>query len=98
MPFETGDRVDLVLKDDLGRIVAVEIEVDCDVSETAGPLQCMKYRAMLSYKYNRSLEEIRTMPVAHSIHGDLAERCANHGIEHRIVSKSSIPHRGTIPS
>jgi len=40
----TGDQIDLVLKDALGRFVAVEVEVRCGESELAGPLQCMKYQ------------------------------------------------------
>ena len=88
-PFvETGDRIDVVLKDRFGRFVAVEVEVDCDGVHMAGPLQCMKYRAMLSYYFNRPLEEFRTMLVAHSIHRDLEDRCHRHLIESVRIPRS----------
>lgn len=84
-PLPTGDRIDLVLKDALGRFVAVEVEVNCERSEIAGPLQCMKYRAMLSYLFNRPLEEFRCILVAHSIHADVCGRCATHTIGTKVV-------------
>jgi len=85
----TGDKIDVVLKDRLGRFVAVEVEVCCSASELAGPLQCMKYRAMLSYFFQRPLEEIRCILVAHSEHAAVCERCGNHEIEVKIVSKQA---------
>jgi hypothetical protein len=82
----TGDRIDILLQDRFGRLVAVEVEVSCDVSELAGPLQCMKYRAMLSYLFQRPLEEIRSILVAHSIDTELCGRCNAHAIETKTVS------------
>jgi hypothetical protein len=87
----TGDRIDLVLKDAFDRFVAVEVEVHCEVSEVIGPLQCMKYRAMLSYFFRRPLEEVRCILVAHSIHGDVCNRCASHLIETRTVEVELSP-------
>jgi hypothetical protein len=84
-PFVTGDKIDLVLKDALGRFVAVEIEVRCGQSELAGPLQCMKYRALLSYFFDRPLVEVRSILVAHSIHSRICDRCRIHSIETRTV-------------
>jgi RecB family endonuclease NucS len=90
-PFiETGDRIDIVLKDALGRFVAVEVEVDCDECERTGPLQCAKYRAMLSYFFNRPVEEVRCILVAHSIHDDLAARCTRYRIETRVVPRPAL--------
>lgn len=86
--LETGDRVDVVLKDRFDRFVAVEVEVDCDASEIVGPLQCMKYRAMISYFFDRPLEEIRCILAAHSIHPDIVKRCANHGIDTTCVARA----------
>ena len=87
--FPTGDRIDVVLKDALDRFVAIEVEVDCDAKEMAGPLQCMKYRAMLSYSFDRSTEEVRTVLVAHSIHADVRERCRRNEIEAKVVARQS---------
>lgn len=89
----TADRVDVVLKDRFGRFVAVEVEVDCGVNEVIGPLQSMKYRAMISYVFERPLEEVRSMLVAHSIHQVVADRCANNQIESHCVPR---PHGALI--
>jgi hypothetical protein len=86
-PLPTSDRIDLVLKDRFDRFVAVEAEVDCEASELAGPLQCMKYRAMLSYFFDRPLEEIRSVLVAHSIHAKVCSRCEEHSIVTRTVER-----------
>jgi hypothetical protein len=85
----TGDRIDVVLKDALDRFVAVEVEVDCDATEMAGPLQCMKYRAMLSYFFDHPVEEVRSILVAHSIHPEIRERCKKHEIESRTVARQA---------
>jgi hypothetical protein len=90
-PLPTGDRIDLVLKDALDRFVAVEVEVRCEASEMAGPLQCMKYRALLSYFFNRPLTEIRCILVAHSIHAGVRGRCDVHSIETKTVSITQKP-------
>jgi Endonuclease NucS len=84
----TGDKIDLVLKDQFDRFVAVEVEVRCDAREVAGPLQCMKYRAMLSYFFNRPLDEVRCILVAHAIHSDVCQRCEAHSIETKTVPKT----------
>ena len=85
----TMDRIDLVLKDSLDRFVAVEVEVDCGATEIAGPLQCMKYRAMLSYFFGRPVEEVRCVLAAHSIHADVRRRCTDHSIETKTVAREA---------
>jgi len=90
----TTDRIDLVLKDSLDRFVAVEVEVDCDATELPGPLQCMKYRAMLSYFFERPIEEVRCILAARSIHADVQRRCARHSIEARIVAPEACGGNG----
>jgi hypothetical protein len=87
-PLPTGDQIDLVLKDAFGRFVAVEVEVHCGESELVGPLQCMKYRALLSYFFNRPLSEVRCILVAHSLHSDVCARCAAHFIQTKTVDVS----------
>jgi hypothetical protein len=85
----TGDRIDVVLRDALDRFVAVEVEVDCDASEMAGPLQCMKYRAMISYFFDHPIEEVRSLLVAHSIDPDVRKRCTKYKIEARTVARQT---------
>jgi len=64
------------------------VEVDCYADELAGPLQCMKYRAMISYFFDRPLEETRCILAAHSIHTNVVNRCAHHSIEVKYVPRA----------
>jgi hypothetical protein len=84
----TSDRVDLILKDRYGRFVAVEVEVDCSETELAGPLQCMKYRAMLSYFFDRPLDEVRCILAARSLHGSVIAKCTQHRVESVIIERT----------
>ena len=84
-PFPTGDRIDVVLRDRLGRYVAVEIEPACSEDEKAGPLQCMKYRSLLAYALERRVSEIRTVLISQSIHPAVDEKCLAYKIETRLV-------------
>jgi RecB family endonuclease NucS len=84
-PFPTGDRIDVVLRDSAGRYVAVEIEPDCKADEVAGPLQCMKYRALLAYTLERPVDEVRSILFSRSIHGDVRLRCDRYAIEPRVL-------------
>lgn len=86
----TNDKIDLVLKDALDRFVAVEVEVDCEATELPGPLQCMKYRAMLSYFFERPVEEVRCILAAHSIHAEVQRRCTRHLIEIKAVGREAV--------
>jgi hypothetical protein len=70
-----------VLEDHHGRLVAVEVEVNCDASEVCGPLQCMKYRALLAYRFERDLREVRMILAAHSVHSDVRAKCGRYEIQ-----------------
>jgi hypothetical protein len=83
----TGDTIDVVLTDEFGRFVVVEVEVDCEEAEIIGPLQCMKYRALMSYLHDRPLAEVRAMLVAHSIHSEVQSRCSKHLIGCRVCAR-----------
>ena len=80
-PFVTGDRIDVLLEDIDGRLVTVEVEVDCDDTEVAGPLQCMKYRSMIAYLLGRSVAEVRTVLAARSIAKKVKRRCRDYEVE-----------------
>jgi hypothetical protein len=97
-PIITGDRVDIVLRDHLGRLVAVEIEVDCDSREMAGPLQAAKYRSLLAYLHDVPEREVRSMLVAHSVHDTVKGRCGKHRIEVVEVTRARVALTRTIPS
>ncbi|HEU4921823.1 MAG TPA: hypothetical protein VFT23_01970 [Burkholderiales bacterium] len=81
-PFgATGDRIDVLLRDGLGRYVAVEVEPVCPVGHIAGPLQCMKYRALLAYHLDREVNEIRTCLITHDLESGVREKAEKYGIE-----------------
>jgi len=77
----TGDTIDVVLLDEYARFVVVEVEVDCNEEEVIGPLQCAKYRALMSYLHHRTPDEVRTILVAHGIHDAVAMQCREYRIE-----------------
>lgn len=83
----TGDRIDVLLRDEDMKYVAVEVEVECDPSHLAGALQCMKYRAMLAYYFERPLAEVRCILVAHKIAPQVKARCDAFEIQTKAVSK-----------
>jgi len=87
MQFPTGDRIDVVLEDQYGRLVAVEVEVDCASDEVIGPLQCMKYGALLAYRFDRDPLEVRKILAAHSVHQIVEEKCSRYEIEIVKVSR-----------
>ncbi len=82
----TGDRIDVVLRDKDRKFVAVEVEVECDPNHLAGALQCMKYRAMLAYYFERPLAEVRCILVAHKIAPRVKARCGAFEIETLMVA------------
>jgi hypothetical protein len=89
-PFRcTGNRIDVLLRDQDKRYIAVEVEVDFDQNHLAGALQCMKYRAMLAYFFKRPLQEVRCILVAHDIASEVNTRCATYKIETAVVVKSN---------
>jgi len=81
-PFgATGDRIDVLLRDRLGRYVAVEVEPECPVGHIVGPLQCMKYRSLLAYQLGREVDEVRTCLVTHDLEDNVRSKSEKYGIE-----------------
>lgn len=85
-PFPTGDRIDVLLRDQFGRFVAVEVEPACSKDEVCGPLQCMKYRAMLSYIAGVPVQEIRTILASPDIHPVVQDRCRKNDVEIAVLA------------
>lgn len=77
----TGDRIDVLLRDRFGRYVAVEVEPDCGENHLSGPLQCMKYRALIAFYFTYRVEEVRCALVAPSIHESVEKKALSYGIE-----------------
>ncbi len=82
-PYATGDRVDVLLRDQYGRYITVEVEPTCHADEICGPLQSMKYRAMLAYLLGVPVGEVRSMLVAPEIHPAVRKRCNEFDVEVR---------------
>lgn len=89
-PFgATGDKIDVLLRDRYGRLVAVEVEPECPEGHMSGPLQCMKYRALLAYHFDREVEEIRTFLVTHALHSSVEEKATKYEIECKQIDKNA---------
>ena len=73
--FQTGDRADIVLRDQFGRIIGLEIELDISSCDITGPLQAIKYRRMLEMVSGIKHGDGRAILVAHSIPEDIRHLC-----------------------
>lgn len=89
-PFATGDRADIVLTDQYGRIIGVEIEPSVTFKDVAGPLQAIKYRRMLEWTTDRVPGDSRSFLVAYSISDAMKERCRSYSIECYEVSEATV--------
>jgi len=88
--FSTGDRADVYLHDRFGRVVGVEVEVEVESDDLVGPLQALKYCAMLEFLADRPLGEGRAVLVAYSIADEVRERCERYQIECYEVSRQQV--------
>ncbi len=79
--FETGDRVDILLQDQFGRFVVVEVEPECGKNNHIGSEQCMKYRSLMSFEHNRKENEVRAILASQKISKDVAEKAERYKIE-----------------
>ena len=79
--FETNDRVDILLRDQYGRFVVVEVEPECEKNNHIGSAQCMKYRSLMSFENDRKENEVRAILAAKSISKDVAEKAERYHIE-----------------
>jgi hypothetical protein len=88
--FPTQDRADIVLADRFGRVVGVEVEVDCGPSHIAGILQAVKYRRMLEVITPRSHHDGRAMLVAYSVCPEVQTICSQYEVEVRVVQREDV--------
>lgn len=78
--FCTGDRVDVLLRDFLGRYIVVEIEQVCEMDNYIGVAQCIKYRALQAFECNMNLSEVRAILFAKRIDKSVQRRCDDNKI------------------
>jgi len=79
--FKTNDRVDILLRDQYGRFVVVEVEPECEKNNHIGSAQCMKYRSLMRFENDRNENEVRAILAAKSISKDIADKARRYNIE-----------------
>lgn len=85
--FATGDRVDLLMKDQDGNYVVIEVEPTIGPHDDVGFLQAAKYWVLLAVSKRIALDRVRRMVAATSVDRGLRELYeARYGIEWREVS------------
>ena len=89
-PFSTGDRVDIVLRDQFSRIVGLEIELDIASGDITGALQAVKYRRMLEMVSGIRHGDGRAVLVAHTIPKDVLQICRNYEVECFVVDHETV--------
>ena len=88
--FQTGDRADVVLKDTIGRVIGVEIEVSQPDGARDGILQAIKYRFMLALMFRLRFSECRSLLVAYSIADSVKHLCDEYEVEHLEIDRSIV--------
>lgn len=88
--FPSHDRADIYLHDRYGRVVGVEVEVDVGPADVVGPLQALKYKAMLEFLAGRPKNEGRAFLIAYSISKKIIDKCERYGIEYFTIDRQII--------
>jgi hypothetical protein len=85
--FITGDRVDLLMKDEQGNYVVIEVEPATGAGEHIGFHQAAKYWVLIAVAKGIDLDRVRRMVVATTIDADLRDQYRDrYGIESVEVS------------
>jgi hypothetical protein len=85
--FLTGDRVDLLMKDEQGRFVVIEVEPAIGPADHIGFHQAGKYRTLVAMEKGLSLDQVRALVAAGEIDEELAAGYARlYAIESFVVS------------
>lgn len=89
-PFASGDRLDLLFRDEAGHYVCIEVEPDALPDDPVPYLQAAKYRALTALTFGVPVAEVRTLVVARTISDHMFQRLgAPYGIETRAVAVAS---------
>jgi hypothetical protein len=89
-PFVTGDRADVVLRDDIGRIIGVEIELEQRDGQHDGILQAIKYRHMLALMFRLRFAETRSLLVAYGLSETAKKLCEEYAVEWRVIDRDTV--------
>jgi hypothetical protein len=66
-PFPSGDQADIILKDEAGRFIGVEIEIEQRDGQLEGLLQAIKYRHMVAVTEGARFDECRAALIAYRL-------------------------------
>jgi hypothetical protein len=88
--FITGDRADIVMEDEIGRIIATEVKVSVSDDQFEGILQAIKYRFMLEFMTDRNPGESRAFLIAYNISPSVIERCERYSVECHAIDKDEV--------
>lgn len=88
--FPTGDRADILLEDEFGRIIGMEIEVNVDDNQFEGLLQAIKYRYMSELMTDRAPGDSRAILVAYKISQKMKLLCDKYYIQHIEINKQNV--------
>lgn len=87
----SGDRIDILLRDQIGRYVAVEIEPAQGPGQLDGLCQAVKYRYLACVLHRVDFEASRSALVAFEIHESLEPIAKRYAVEMIRVDRSQVP-------
>lgn len=88
--FPTADKADIVLEDQEGRIIGLEVEVSAEPKRIEGILQAIKYRFMLALVKEKKYNETRAFLVAYSLSDEIKEICKTYEVEYFTVDREDV--------
>lgn len=80
-PYPTGDRADILLSDQFGKVLGVEIEVSVNDDQFEGLLQAIKYRYMAEVMTMRKLGDSRAILVAYTVSEKMKSLCKKYNVQ-----------------
>ena len=83
--FKSGDKVDILLKDNSEKPVTVEVETHIPAGNYVGVLQALKYKHLAAREYKLPCEQVCSILAAPEIPDDVKAKCVELGIEAREV-------------
>ena len=84
--FSSQDKADILLKDDYGNPVTVEVESHIPSGNYVGVWQAVKYKHLAAVEYELPCDEVRGILAAPEIPDDVKMKCTQLGIEFKEVS------------
>jgi RecB family endonuclease NucS len=83
--FPSGDRVDILLEDNTGQPVTVEVEPQIPPENYVGVWQAVKYKHLAAVERELPCEQVRSILAAPHIPDDVKRKCRELGVEPKEV-------------